>query len=81
VRYFTGVVFRHPGAEVTGNPDVEMFRIEAFKNVDVFHAAAAQLAVRQRNGRVAGIKRAPVASARLRPSGYGEAAFATMGLA
>src|SRR3954471_7465773 len=37
MRDFSGIVLCQPRAQVVSDADIEMFGIEAFKNIDVFH--------------------------------------------
>src|SRR5438552_4181385 len=88
MRHLASVMFSQPSAQIVGDPDVVMFGIETFENVDVFHymplplAALPLLSILQGLRGRSRCKDAYVADrARRRPSGYGEAAFAVMGLA
>ena len=70
-----GIVLRQSRAQVVGDANVEMLGIETLKDVDVFYGTSLK---RLQRGAIQAIG---LAEARLRPSGFDAAAFATMGLA
>ena len=37
MRNFAGIMFRQTGAQIIGDTDVEVLRIETLENVDVLH--------------------------------------------